>query len=149
MTDIQLPPAIMPELHDIQGLIVHGYTHPCSVHMLFKFSTDTSGSKYIKDFFKDLLPFLQSAEDWGALKPEMMLNIGLTAGGIAIAKPDLDIPNSSFSSTFKKGPWDKNNAQQSLGDYGSGDPSEWWNKKFANKDVHCVVHAYAMNPGAQ
>lgn len=149
MTDTQQPTAVMPELHDIQGLIIHGYTHPCSVHMLFKFSKDASGLNYIRGFFKDLLPHLQSAEDWGALKPEFMLNIGLTAGGIAIVKPELDVQNSSFSATFKKGPWDQNNAQQSLGDYGAGDPSQWWNKKFANDDVHCVVHAYAMNPGAQ
>jgi deferrochelatase/peroxidase EfeB len=149
MTNTQLSSAVMPELHDIQGLIVHGYTHPCSVHLLFKFSKNVSDLKQIRGFFKDLLPYLQSAEDWGALKPEMMLNIGLTAGGIAIVKPELDVPNSSFSSTFKKGPWDKNNAQQSLGDYGAGDPSQWWNNKFANTDVHCVVHAYAMNPGAQ
>jgi deferrochelatase/peroxidase EfeB len=149
MTDIQLPPAVTPELHDIQGLIVRGYTHPCSVHMLFKFSDDASGLNQIRGFFRDLLPYLQSAEDWGAVKPDFMLNIGLTAKGIAIVKPDLNIPNSSFSSTFKKGPWDKNNAQQSLGDYGDGDPSKWWNNKFAKEDVHCVVHAYAMNPTEQ
>ena len=146
-------PAIGPELADIQGLLIRGYTHPCSVHMLFKFAapSNTGGGvpDSIRGFFKDLLPYLQNAEDWGALKPEMMLNIGLTAGGISIVRPDLDIQNSSFSVTFKKGPWDQNNAQQSLGDYGPGDPSQWWNKKFANQDVHCVVHAYAMNPGAQ
>lgn len=149
MIHTQLTQSVKPELHDIQGLIVNGYTHPCSVHMLFKFNSDISNFKYIRSFFKDLLPYLQSAEDWGALKPEIMLNIGLSAIGIAIVKPELDVPNSSFSSTFKKGPWDENNAQQSLGDYGPGDPSQWWNKKFANEDVHCVVHAYAMNPTAQ
>lgn len=141
--------AIQPDLEDIQGLIINGYTHPCSVHLMFNFSSSASALKNISGFFKDLLPYVQSAEDWGALKPEFMLNIGLTAGGIAIVKPELDIQNSSFSTTFKKGPWDANNAQQSLGDYGAGDPSEWWNKKFKNDEVHCVVHAYAMNPGAQ
>lgn len=145
----QLSSPIQPDLGDIQGLIINGYTHPCSVHLLFNFSSEASGLKNIRVFFKELLPYLQSAEDWGALKPEMMLNIGLTAGGIAIVKPELDVQNSSFSTTFKKGPWDPNNAQQSLGDYGLGDPSEWWNKKFKNDEVHCVVHAYAMNPGAQ
>jgi len=78
-----------------------------------------------------------------------MLNIGLTAGGIDIVRPDLKIQTSSFPSTFKTGPWDLGSAQTSLGDYGAGAPSEWWNKKFANEDVHCVVHAYGMNPGAQ
>lgn len=99
-----------------------------------------------------MLPYLQSAEDWGPLKPEIMLNIGLTALGIAIVKPELNVPKSNFSTTFKKGPWDPNNAQQSLGDSGPGlpgDPSKWWNNKFKNEDIHCVVHAYAMNPTAQ
>ena len=149
MTNTQPSPVVTPELDDIQGLIVRGYTHPCSVHMMFKFNSDASALNDIRAFFKDLLPHLQDAADWGAIKPEMMLNIGLTAGGIAIVKPELNIQNSSFPSTFKKGPWDMNNAQQSLGDYGAGDPSEWWNKKFANEDVHCVVHVYAMNPTAQ
>lgn len=138
---------IKPQLDDIQGLIINGYTHPCSVHMLFKFNADGSNLNYIKGFFKDLLPYLQSAEDWGPLKPEFMLNIGLSAKGIAIVKPELNVSN--FPSTFNSGPWNPNSAQLSLGDYGAGDPSEWWNKKFANEDVHCVVHAYAMNPTAQ
>jgi deferrochelatase/peroxidase EfeB len=153
MTNPPSSPALVPQLHDIQGLIIRGYTHPCSVHLLFKFnkaaSADAPGSGSISGFFKDLLPYLQNAEDWGALKPEMMLNIGLTAGGIAVVRPDLKVQQSAFSTTFKKGPWDPNNAQQSLGDYGPGAPSKWWNNKFANEDVHCVVHAYAMNPGAQ
>lgn len=148
MTNTQIPP-VVPELHDIQGLIIRGYTHPCSVHLLFKFTSKSkTETQAVRDFFKDLLPYLQNAEDWGALKPEYMLNIGLTAGGIAIVKPELNVQASSFPATFKKGPWNKNNAQQSLGDYGDGDPKNWWNKKFANEDVHCVVHAYAMNPGA-
>jgi len=153
MTATPTSPALLPELHDIQGLIVRGYTHPCSVHMLFNFNTDTPAHPRvpgcISGFFKDLLPYLQNAEDWGSLKPDIMLNIGLTAGGLAIVRPDLKVQQSAFSTTFKCGPWDPNHAQQSLGDYGPGAPSEWWNKKFANEDVHCVVHAYAMNPTAQ
>ncbi|MBF4518336.1 hypothetical protein IRZ71_18425 [Flavobacterium sp. ANB] len=155
MTYTQTSQTEKPELHDIQGLIINGYTHPCSVHMLFKFNTENANLKYIRAFFKDLLPYLQSAEDWGPLKPEIMLNIGLTATGIGIVKPELKVKKSNFPSTFKKGPWNRGSAQQSLGDTipgpipSPGDPSNWWNKKFANEDVHCVVHAYAMNPTAQ
>jgi deferrochelatase/peroxidase EfeB len=145
-------PPTGPDLSDIQGLIVRGYTHPCSVHLLFEFSTDTVALPKIQGFFKALVPFLQNAEDWGPLKPQMMLNIGLTANGIDIVRPDLKILNPNFSlfpATFFRGPWDANLAQQSLGDYGEGAPDEWWNKRFTNSQVHCVVHAYAMNPDAQ
>ena len=148
MTALQIPTP-QPDLSDIQGLIIRGYTHPCSVHLLFKFSSKPADLANIRHFFKALIPYLQNAEDWGPLKPEMMLNIGLTAGGIAIVRPDLNVYNSNFSTTFKRGPWDVNNAQLSLGDYGDGDPSKWWNNQFANDDVHCIVHAYAMNPEAQ
>jgi deferrochelatase/peroxidase EfeB len=148
MSATQLPNAAKPDLQDIQGLIIRGYTHPCSVHMLFKFSKDSLLIEYIRGFFKDLLPYLQNAEDWGPLKPEYMLNIGLTANGITITNPELNVLASSFSATFKKGPWDKNNAQQSLGDYDAGAPKNWWFNNIKNEEIHCVVHAYAMNPGA-
>lgn len=142
-------PAGKPDLADIQGLIIRGYTHPCSVHLLFKFSNDPTVIADIRLFFRTLLPYLRNAEDWGAVKPDMMLNIGLTAGGIDIVRPDLNVFNSNFSTTFKRGPWASSNAQQSLGDYGEGDPKKWWNGRFGYDEVHCAVHAYAMNPGAQ
>ena len=141
-------PAAHPNLADIQGLIIRGYTHPCSAHLLFKFNS-TAPIANIRLFFKALLPYLQDAQDWGPLKPQMMLNIGLTAGGIDIVRPDLKVYKSNFPPTFKTGPWDTGSAQVSLCDYGDGDPSKWWNNHFANDDVHCIVHAYAMNPEAQ
>jgi len=115
--------------------------------MLYKFSAVKADLPYIRGFFKALIPYLRTAEDWGAVKPELMLNIGLTANGIKIVRHDLDI--TSFPFTFYNGPWSNKAAQQSLMDYGEGAPGNWWNKKFANTDIHCVVHAYAMHPDAQ
>jgi len=140
-------PPTQPDLADIQGLIIRGYTHPCSVHMLYQFSSVPADLTNISSFFKALMPYLRNAADWGAVKPEIMLNIGLTAGGITIVRPDLNI--TAFPFTFYTGPWSSKAAQQSLMDYGAGAPSNWWNKKFANTAIHCVVHAYAMNPDAQ
>ena len=140
-------PPTQPDLADIQGLIIRGYTHPCSVHMLYQFSSVPADLTNISSFFKALMPYLRNAADWGAVKPEIMLNIGLTAGGITIVRPDLNI--TAFPFTFYTGPWSSKAAQQSLMDYGAGAPGNWWNKKFANTAIHCVVHAYAMNPDAQ
>ena len=140
-------PPTQPDLADIQGLIIRGYTHPCSVHMLYQFSSVPADLPNISNFFKALMPYLRNAADWGAVKPEIMLNIGLTAGGITIVRPDLNI--TAFPFTFYTGPWSSKAAQQSLMDYGAGAPGNWWNKKFANTAIHCVVHAYAMNPDAQ
>jgi deferrochelatase/peroxidase EfeB len=141
------PPPTQPDLADIQGFIIRGYTHPCSVHMLYQFSSTPADLPNISGFIKALLPYLRNAEDWGAVKPEIMLNIGLTAGGITIVRPDLNI--KAFPYTFYNGPWSSKSAQQSLMDYGAGAPNMWWNQKFANTAVHCAVHAYAMNPDAQ
>jgi deferrochelatase/peroxidase EfeB len=137
-------PVVLPDYSDIQGLIVHGYTHPYSVHMLFEFtSTDLSA---VPGFFQALLPFLRSAEDWGALKPQKMLNIGLTWNGLQLLKPQLN--GSLFPWAYNQGP-ENSQSQISLFDVGLSAPEKWWNQKFKTANVHCIVHAYAMTPEAQ
>jgi len=126
-----------PNYADIQGFILRGYTHPFSVHMLFKFSTAGGASV----FFKPLIPYLRSAEHW-VTKPEMMLNIGLTWNGINIVRNDLQAVN--FPGAFVDGPAAPN-PQISLCDTGASDPAKWWNKQFATGDIHCIVHAYALS----
>jgi deferrochelatase/peroxidase EfeB len=135
-----------PYKQNIQGLILRGYTHPFSCHMLFNFpnpSQNTSPEQ--KAFFRTLYPHVQSAEDWGDQKPDWMLNIGLTWYGLQALNVFED-PNSLnyFDSEFQAGPW-STNPQQSLGDTGGpGDPSTWWYGNFQNEELHCVVHAYAL-----
>ncbi|CAN5184712.1 hypothetical protein BH09BAC6_BH09BAC6_05290 [soil metagenome] len=136
-----------PNKPDIQGLIIRGYTHPCSVHMMFKFAN----AQVASDFFKPLIPYLQSAAPW-VTKPDIMLNIGLTWGGINMVRPALKATN--FPPDFVNGPQGPApagtpNPQATLCDTGPSDPANWWNKKFITQDVHCVVHAYAMDYDAQ
>jgi deferrochelatase/peroxidase EfeB len=135
-----------PSKQNIQGLILRGYTHPFSCHLLFNCPNPSQGaSPAEKNFFKALYPHVQSAEDWGAQKPNWMLNIGLTWSGMQALNVFED-PNSLnyFPSEFQAGPWSAN-SQSSLGDAGGpGDPSTWWYGNFPNEDFHCVVHAYAL-----
>jgi len=129
-----------PQLRNVQGLIMRGYTHPYSTHMLFHFPDKAAAAA----FMKLLLPDLQSAVDWGTDKPAMLLNVGLTADGIAagtsLAAEDLQ----QFPWVFRAGPA-SSDSQQALFDLGASDPSLWWAQNFATSDVHCAVHAYALD----
>lgn len=137
-----------PDVKNIQGLIMRGYTHPYSCHLLYSF-TNPGVETIIADtktFFKTLYPFVQSAEDWGQNKPQMMLNIGLTCRGIQglnVFKDPTAIKN--FPPEFQAGPWSED-SQTSLGDAGDArsDPGLWWFGNFHNEDLHCVVHAYGL-----
>jgi deferrochelatase/peroxidase EfeB len=140
----------LPDKSNIQGLILKGYTHPCSCHLLFSFLKDTKPAN-TKSFFNDLYEKVQSAADW-VQKPVSMLNIGLTFYGIqqlnnsnqSIIKPmDLD----KFPSTFRNGPWSQG-SQDSLTDIYDPEsiPSKWWNNQgdHVNANLHCVIHVYGL-----
>ncbi len=135
-------PVPQPDKSNIQGMIMRGFTHPYSCHMVFKFG-DKPGAK---SFIKAIFPYVQPATDWGDAKPQMMLNIGLTFNGIKVAcdfsANDLVI----FPPTFKAGPA-SGGSQQSLNDLGTSAPKLW---AFGNaaKPVDCVVHIYALSASA-
>ncbi|HZY36675.1 MAG TPA: hypothetical protein VFE53_08515 [Mucilaginibacter sp.] len=128
-----------PDNSNIQGMVLRGFTHPYSCHMIFMFK-DKPGAK---SFIKAIYPLVQSAENWGDAKPDMMINIGLTYTGIAtvsdLAKNDLKY----FPAPFQQGPA-SGNSQQSLNDYGPSDPSGWA-FGFDGSQVDCVVHCYALS----
>ncbi len=131
-----------PDSSNIQGLIIRGYTHPFSCHLMFSFKV-TPTVLNTQAFFTDLYPKVQSAVDWGDNKPVSMLNIGITFGGLQILGVAA-MQNSTFPAEFQQGPWSQG-SQQSLGDFDESAPSMWWNQNFANTDVHCVIHAYALS----
>src|SRR5262245_65863327 len=125
-----------PDPANVQGLIMRGYSHPCSCHMLFRFA-DAAGAA---QFIAALLPYLQDARDWGAEKPKRMLNIGLTYNGIIAIDAAL---TGQFSTTFMQGPASAG-SQASLFDLNASAPPNWWYGKFATSEIHAVVHVYAL-----
>lgn len=136
----------MPDKSNIQGLILRGYTHPFSCHLLFSF---LGGSKTAdtRTFFNQLYDKVQSAADWGTQKPVSMLNIGLTFNGIQqlgiVAQAEL----ANFPDAFKLGPWSPG-SQASLTDVydPKSIPSLWWNGQgdSVNANLHCVIHIYGL-----
>ncbi|NNL93685.1 MAG: hypothetical protein HKO66_15695 [Saprospiraceae bacterium] len=132
----------IPNPKNLQGLILRGFTHPYSCHLLFGFSN----GDVTKNFFSDIFDKIQSAEDWGNQKPKSMINIGLTFGGIkklsVIDENDLN----NFAGTFINGP-SAAAAQQSLGDWydPNSKPETWWNGNTeAQVNLDCVVHVYGL-----
>lgn len=136
-----------PDKSTVQGLIMRGYTHPYSSHLLYQFPSKTAASQFIKA----LLPYLRSAEDWGMNKPDKILNIGLTYTGISIASSLTKTELNAFSNTFVTGPASPG-SQGSLQDYGEGDPGKWlFGGLLPNgnpdpaKKVDAIIHCYAMH----
>jgi deferrochelatase/peroxidase EfeB len=129
-----------PDKSNIQGMILRGFTHPYSCHMIFQFKDQAGAGSFIKAIF----PFVQSAENWGDDKPDEMINIGLTYSGIVKASKLTPKDMKSFPWVFKEGPTSAG-SQGSLNDCG---PSAIQNWVFGNQtqQVDCVVHAYGMTP---
>ena len=123
---------------NVQGLILRGYTHTYSCHMLFTFSSCLGAAGFIRA----LLPHVQSAEAW-THKPERMLNIGLTFNGILTFEPGF---KGQFPNEFESGPW-SDGSQASLNDTGPSAPNTWWNG-HDGQDIHCIVHTYGLTDGA-
>lgn len=138
---------------NIQGLIIRGFTHPYSCHMIFKFQAKVGA----KTFIKTLLPYVQSAEDWGTEKPQMILNIGLTFSGVQIASDYAENElGAYFYGPFVNGP-DSVKSQVSLMDLGESVPGNWvfgnlnpdtstLEIKPVKSQVDCIVHIYAITP---
>ncbi|WP_037584130.1 hypothetical protein [Stigmatella aurantiaca] len=123
---------------NIQGLILRGYTHPYSCHLLFSFDVPAKAP----GFLKALYPSVTSAEAWGTAKPQVLLNIGLTFTGIqslgVLAPSDLE----NFPQDFAQNP------AEEIGDVGPSAPANWWYGRFSSSDVHCIVHVYALSAEA-
>lgn len=131
-----------PDKDNVQGMIMRGYTHPWSCHLIFKFATQPGA----KEFIKTILPYVQSAADWGDNKPEMMLNIGFTFTGLKVVSKLTTSDLAGFPPTFKQGPASAG-SQQSLNDFGTSAPNTWVFGQ-TGKQVDCVVHVYGMDEPA-
>jgi deferrochelatase/peroxidase EfeB len=136
-------PGPPPDPANVQGLILRGYTHRYSTHMLFRVPDRASAAKFVEA----LLPLVQSGANWGAKKPCMMLNIGFTVAGLRIATALDDDALDDFPAVFCNGPT-SDDSQLSLCDFGDSNPANWWAKNFEQPQLHCVVHAYALDPDA-
>ena len=129
-------PLSSKQLANIQGLVLRGYTHRYSCHLLFCFKEPEKAP----GFFRALEPEVTSATDWGDKKPEHLLNIALTFDGLKLMGHVLSPEElEQFPFEFKRGPRGTN-----LGDVGLSAPVNWWGGLPEDVQIHCIVHVYAL-----
>ncbi|VVO08298.1 Dyp-type peroxidase [Pseudomonas fluorescens] len=126
------------DLADIQGLIHHYYGYPKTRHLLFEIADPVTGMSLLKF----LVPRTTHAADPINPKPESLLNVGITFGGLVAlgVKPQF---LKWFPPEFRVAP-----DPITMGDFGASDPAYWWNGRFKTQQVHLVVHLYGQSPEA-
>jgi Dyp-type peroxidase family len=138
-----------PSLTNVQGLIVHGYTHPYSRHLLLKITDAAAG----RALLKALHPLVTSATDWSHAKPSTLLNLGISYNGLNALKVNSTIVEgqdgylNGFPLEFKKS--GEGNPDQRTGFTGTSDPSHWWphaTTAFTTSEIHLTLHLYALTP---
>lgn len=126
------------DFRNIQGLIVQTYRCPLSRHLLFRFQSKEAGQA----FLRPLLDLVTTADRPLDGKPEPLLNIGLTAGGLRMLGT-AEALLESFDAAFVDGP-----DPVIMGDvFGSAsDPTHWWEARFKTPDIHAIVHLFTLSP---
>lgn len=126
------------ELDNIQGLLVRGYTHSCSCHILVNAPT--------ADALRKLLAYLRlhvvGAGDWGDEKPASVLNVSLTFAGLQALQLSTAVYDA-FPSDFKELP-----DQGRTGDFNDSAPEFWWQGRFKTSDIHAAVPIYGVDEAA-
>ncbi|WP_197484837.1 hypothetical protein, partial [Methylomonas koyamae] len=123
------------DLADVQGLIHHAYGYPRSRHLLFSISSTSAGKKLLKF----LIPRITHAAIDLNLKPDWLLNVGVTYSGLETLGLKSEILRW-FPLEFKEMP-----DFQQMGDYGLSDPGHWWNQSFKTQQVHLIVHLFGQS----
>jgi Dyp-type peroxidase family len=141
----------------VQGLIFRGYNYPFSRHMLFHFPDQAAG----KSFLGWARTKVTNGVTWPpGTKPEPLLNIGLTFGGLKAVglaavltaiDPNLVVDVSPhfpkrnpFPPEFIEPP-----SPSSLGDLQPpDDPPNWWNGRFESEAIHGTLHLYTQSETA-
>jgi deferrochelatase/peroxidase EfeB len=122
-----------PDLSDIQGEILQPYTHQVGVHLFLQFTDSASG----REFIKQLLPRISTAQQWDSGAPVSM-NLGFSYAGLAalgLAEEDL----VSFPYPFRVGMADR---APVLGDTGASAPGRW-QKPYGSREVHAWLMVQA------
>lgn len=122
-------------LADIQGLIHHVYGYPKIRHLLFEIGNPAAGMGLLKF----LAPLTTSATVPLDPKPESLLNVGITYGGLEALGVNAHILKR-FPQEFREEP-----AAVTMGDFGVSAPANWWNGRFKTRQVHLVVHLYGQS----
>jgi len=148
----------VPDLANVQGLIVRPYTHGYSRHLLLQIMDAKGG----RELLKELRPLVTSAISWGDKKPRRLLNLSVTYNGLKALAVDPAVLNgqtflaankshfsrNSFPEVFIKSGGKNPDSTGSAGFTGNSSPEQWWegaDSRFDSSDIHLILHLYASD----
>jgi Dyp-type peroxidase family len=155
---IQVKGEKVPDLANVQGLIVRPYKHGYSRHLLLQIK----GAKDGRDLLKELRPLVSSAKVWDGQKPSRLLNLSITFNGLNALAVDPVILNGQIFRAANMGHFSRNSFPEefiqsggknpdptgSAGFTGSSSPELWWegaDPRFDSADIHLILHLYASD----
>src|SRR5262245_27323605 len=148
----------VPDLANVQGLIVRPYKHGYSRHLLLQIK----GAKDGRDLLKELRPFVTSAKDWEGKRPSRLLNLSITYNGLNALSVDPVILNGQIFRAANMGHFSRNSFPEvfiqsggknpdpsgAAGFTGGSSPELWWegaDPYFDSADIHLILHLYTSD----
>lgn len=142
------------DFENVQGFVLRGYNYPYSRHLLLRFPDGDAGRSF--------LAWAKGRVTHGAtwpkgVKPEPLLNIGLTFEGLkAVGLADVLAAVNSNLVVDPSPTWPRRNpfpdefvsapSPRSLGDLlPPDDPANWWNGRFGTEAIHASLHLYTQS----
>ena len=127
------PPGL--DVADIQGNLIHGYTHTDAAYIFVRITDAAAGRRWLATLLDDVT----SAKPWASV-PDTTLNISFTYAGLValgVGQAILD----SFPEEFKQGMAAR---RAHLGDRGPSAP-ENWDDGFGTGEVHVEVDIHGTS----
>jgi deferrochelatase/peroxidase EfeB len=131
-----------PDLHDIQGNILHGYRVSFGVHFPLAVESAPAARTLIRSMIEGTadVPRISTAAD--PAKPEVYhLNIGFTWDGLRALGVPVEILQD-FPTAFREGPATR---AESLGDIGDSSPPYWRLGNPGETPMHVLLSLYSAD----
>jgi deferrochelatase/peroxidase EfeB len=124
---------------NVQGPVFYPYPCPHARILLFAFGDAAGGRKFLGDWRGRLTTAAHFPFDG----PDPLANLSVSWAGLRALGAVAEADRVGFPGEFVAGP-----EAAILGDYGDSAPGNWWNGRFATKDIHLAFHLYARTEDA-
>ncbi len=134
-------------LNDVQGFILRGYRVEVARHFMLKVVDASHAKKLLARLLSDdpNFPQLTTAAPW-RVKPDVFLNLGLTASGLIALGVD-SVDATTFPESFVAGATHPDIIDR-VGDIGASAPENWIGSLNDPTSIHLVISIWAMSPDA-
>ena len=123
----------------MQGPVFYPYPCPHARILLFAFGDAAGGRKFLGDWRGRLTTAAHFPFDG----PDPLANLSVSWAGLRALGAVAEADRVGFPGEFVAGP-----EAAILGDYGDSAPGNWWNGRFATRDIHLAFHLYARTEDA-